>query len=309
MNILVSANDEYIKPLIVMLCSLFEQEKTKINIYLLYSDVSRQNLAKLTAFICRKGGKFIPVCVKAGIFDDAPVWGYFTKEIYYRILCSELLPQSLERILYLDSDMLICNSIRELYEMDFCGKMLIGVTDQLSVNRKKIHRKKEALGLTEDDIYINSGVILFNLVKMRKEFVLKDFLVDVEKHKDILVFPDQDAINLYFRGDIGVAGWIYNYPAYWSFFFRHIIQFAVRNPSIIHYMGNIKPWNIRYIGRYFNKYYYYLRQFQSKKERGVMLLKPFFSIVELLGYVCRYVFCKNELKIDYLESKRRGEKI
>lgn len=295
MNILVSANDNYIRPLKIMLYSLFEKEKTGIKIYFLYSDVSRENMRTLDILIRQNGGKFIPVCVENGIFDDAPVWGYFTKEIYYRVLCSELLPQSLERVLYLDSDILIRNSIQELYEMDFCGKMLIGIPDQLSVNKKKIRGKKEMLGLTEKDIYINSGVILFNLDKMRKEFVLKDFLADVEKHKDILVCPDQDEINRYFRGDIGVTGWTYNYPAYWSFFIRHRIHFAVRNPSIVHYMGNLKPWDIRYIGRYFFEYYHYFRKFQSRREKWVILLKPFFSIAELIKNIWGRVFDKREL--------------
>ena len=49
--------------------------------------------------------------------------------MYYRILCSELLPQTLERVLYLDPDILIRGSIRNIYTMDFNGKTIMGVPD------------------------------------------------------------------------------------------------------------------------------------------------------------------------------------
>lgn len=299
MNILVSANDRYIKPLKIMLCSLFKHEKAEINIYLLYSEVSRKNLAGLSVFICQNGGRFIPIRVKDGIFDHAPVVGYLTKEMYYRVLGSELLPQSLERVLYLDSDIIICNSIKQLYDMDFCGKMLIGVLDMENyIDNNKISRRKRRLGLTEDDVYINSGVLLFNLNKMRKEFILKEFLVDVEKNREILEYPDQDEINRYFRGDIGTTDIIYNYPSCWSLFCGYRRYFSVKHLAVIHYMGNSKPWEMNYIGRFFLEYYRYLRQFQSKKEKKIMLLKPFFSIVELLVHICRCVFRKKKLEID-----------
>ncbi len=304
MNILVSANDYYIRPLQIMLCSLFEIEKTGINIYFLYSDVSRKNRKALDNLIRQKGGTFIPVCVQNGIFDDAPVWGYFTKEIYYRVLCSELLPQSLDRILYLDSDIIIRNSIKQLYEMDFCGKMLIGVTDmEVYIDKKKIRRRKQKLGLTEDDVYINSGVLLFNLEKMRKEFSLEDFLIDIAKNVEILKYPDQDEINRYFRGNIGVTDIIYNYPPFWSFFFRYNKRyFSAKRLAVIHYMGSSKPWEMNYASRFFFEYYYYLRQFQSKKEKWVMLLKPFFLGIELIKCIWRRIFDRRNQRVKTRED-------
>ncbi len=284
MNILVTLDDNYIRPLFLMLESLFCHEKTSLDIYLLYSNVSKENRRRLHTYIRKQGSRFIPIFVEDDVFRDAPVFRYFTKEMYYRLLCSRLLPETEERVLYLDPDILIRGELKPFYEMDFQGKQLIGVEDY-AINHM-LHEKKEAIGFTKEECYINSGVLLFNLKKMREAFVLENFIAVLENYKDVISYPDQDLINLYFKEDRLVGERIYNYNTgygsiggmlAWALGFKR----EKREPVIIHYMGRSKPWQVDYYGKYYFEYYHYLKKHLSWKGKVLFFFKPCYVVAKL----------------------------
>jgi lipopolysaccharide biosynthesis glycosyltransferase len=292
MNILVAANDNYIRPLFVMLESLFENEKEPMNIYLFYSDVSDDNLKHLEVFIKKHKNRFSPVFIKESAFDNAPTLQYISKESYYRILCSELLPETEDRVLYLDADILIRGSIRPLYNMDFSGKSLIAVSDY-GVNHILTDKKKK-LGFKANETYINSGVILFNLEKMRQKFDLDDFLSLLVKYKDLLTYYDQDMINLYFKGDIKFAEEIYNYRTVYGGT-RKMLRYLFgkqkeKSPVIVHYMCSIKPWMLDYYWKYFFEYFSYLKKYLTRKEKLMFALKPFYVLKTGFGVLKKTIY-------------------
>ncbi len=283
MNILVTLNDNYIKPLFIMLESLFYHEKKTMNIYMFYSDVSKENRRRLDTYIQKQGSCFIPIYVENNVFGEAPVFRYFTKEMYYRLLCSELLPEKEERVLYLDPDILIRGPVFPLYEMDFSGKTIIGMEDY-AINHMLVD-KKEAIGFTKEDSYINSGVLLFNLKKMRENFILKDFICILEQYSSVVSFPDQDVINVYFKNDIKLGERIYNYnTGYGSVggMLMHILgKKDVKDPVIVHYMGKSKPWQVDYYGKYFFEYFSYLKKHLNWKGKILFAFKPCYVGVKM----------------------------
>lgn len=284
MNILVTLDDNYIRPLFIMLESLFCHEKSKMDIYLLYSNVSEGNRRRLHTYIKKQGSRFIPIYVKDDVFQNAPVFRYFTKEMYYRLLCSSLLPKTEERVLYLDPDILIRGELKPFYEMDFQGRQLIGMEDY-AINHM-LTEKKEAIGFQKEECYINSGVLLFNLKKMREAFVLEDFIAILAEYKDVVSYPDQDLINLYFKEDRLVGERIYNYnTGYGSM--GGMLAWALglkrekKEPVIIHYMGSSKPWQVDYYGKYFFEYYHYLKKHLSLKGKVLFFFKPCYVAAKL----------------------------
>lgn len=272
MNILVASSNQYVKALRIMLASLFQHETEHLNIYLIYSSVTEKNRALLRSFIEEQGGCFFPVRISGEMFQDASLPFHFAKEVYYRIWCSELLPDTVERVLYLDSDIIIRKSIKPLYEMDFQGKSLIGMRDAFGEYFREEHWNRLAgLGLSKEDTYINSGVLLFNLVKMRQTFVATEFLCQMEKLRSILRYADQDMINVFFKGKIGFADLTYNYPSV-LFNASDMLRWWLggwkkESPCVVHYMGKIKPWQTNYIGKYYFEYRKYYKEIQSPGER------------------------------------------
>lgn len=293
MNILVTLNDNYIRPLFIMLESLFSHEKTPMNIYMFYSDVSKENRRRLDRYIKSQGSCFIPVYVEEDVFQNAPVFRYFTKEMYYRLLCSRLIPGTEERVLYLDPDILIRGEISPLYEMDFSGKQVIAIEDYAV--KHMLTDKKEAIGFTKEDTYVNSGVLLFNLKKMREDFVLDDFIRILEQYSEVVSFPDQDIINLYFKEDIKLAERIYNYnTGYGSMggMLMYILGWKreEQEPVIVHYMGKSKPWQVDYYGKYFFEYYKYLKKYLNWKGKILFAFKPCYVIAKMAKAMYRKYF-------------------
>lgn len=291
MNILVTPNEQYIRPLFVMLDSLFAHNAETIDLYMFYSNVSEKSLELLHDYFQGCNGEFYPIFVaEEAAFQDK----YYPPEVYYRILCSTLLPKTLDRVLYLDVDILIRGRLDQLYKMKFNGKSIIGVLDYPMNYTTEWDSYKRDVGLPEWGV-INSGVLLFNLEKMRREFLLSDFIELLWKKKEKIRFADQDMINLYFCNDILLVNRIYDYvSAYrsWREKVYWVLGIGKRmekvEPVVLHYPGG-KPWKIQYTGKYFGEYYRYLKKRLSWTERICFMVRPYYICKSILMTIKRRI--------------------
>ena len=102
-----------------MLKSLFLHNLgERLTIYLMHSNLDEQELEDLQQFIQNDGSQLEVIRINDDYFEEAPTLLHYTKAMYYRLLAFEFLPKELDRILYLDPDILVINPIRELYEID-----------------------------------------------------------------------------------------------------------------------------------------------------------------------------------------------
>ena len=182
MNIAVTINDKYFYPLYIMLNTLFAQHRgVAVQVFLIHSRVSKRN-RKILAGLCKKnGGKLIEVFVSEDEFSDAPTFSYFSKEMYYRILAAKLLPEDVDRVLYLDPDLIVTDSLLEFYNMPLDNCFFAGARDRLQDVVTNPYWK--VLGFTGKNNYINSGVLLCNLALLRKEQNIQD-IFDMLKGKN-----------------------------------------------------------------------------------------------------------------------------
>ncbi len=123
----------------------------------------------------------------------------------FRLFIPEVL--DLDKVIYLDSDILVNLDIKNFWDIDFEEKSLVGIReipgssfiDKLNAMRKKLID-------CDDDTYINSGVLMMNLRKIRERGSLFELVVDwMLKNRELLLAPDQDALNSLFHGDIKFA--------------------------------------------------------------------------------------------------------
>ena len=183
MNIVVSSNENYIKPLEVMLLSLFKYNRG-CNIFLLYSDITCKSLNKLENIIQLNKGTFNPILVNKNLFEKSPDIGRISKEAYYRLLVTELLPQNVNRALYLDTDILIRGNLQDLYNMNLDGNLIATVIDKMCDNENEVHL--ERIRLYRPYHYVNSGVLLFDLSGLRENINVNDiFKIITEKKFNI----------------------------------------------------------------------------------------------------------------------------
>lgn len=293
MNILVTVDSNYVRPLKVMLTSFFRFHDKENKIYLLYSNVNEIELGELRQLIERNGSCFYPVRVEESILSGVPVIRYFTKEMYYRLLSGIIFTKE-KRMLYLDPDILIRGSLLPLYETPLEGNVMAGIVD-IAVNTI-LSDHKTKLGFGQEEQYINSGVLLFDLDEMRKCSILEDIKRVVEEKGDLLEYPDQDIINLLFREKIKVVERKYNYnTGYGSAadMFRYMAGGFLKEkkyPVIVHFMGPIKPWHLAYYGKFGVEYRRYLKKNPdlSMNVKGEWIIR-YFAIGR---YLLKVILCK-----------------
>jgi lipopolysaccharide biosynthesis glycosyltransferase len=264
MNILVTLNSNYLNPLKVMLKSLFiNNPKEEFNIYIMHSSLTDEELQQIKGLVEREGHKLYIISMKGEFFKDAPVVMHYSKEMYYRLLASKFLPPEVDKILYLDPDILIINSIRELYDTELEDYLFAAAYhDRVSV--KSINRLR--LRSYDIEAYYNSGVLLFNLKLQREVINEKEIFDFVEKNKNTLILPDQDILNaLYSKSIKPVDEILFNYdPRFYGYYKivsngKHDMDYVIYNTSIIHFCGKQKPWKKHYSGKFHSLYKHYER--------------------------------------------------
>ena len=124
MNLLLTLDENYLPPCKVMLCSFFASNPNEadVTVYLLHSAIPGDKLEELANFCSLFGAKLRPITVDTALFENAPTSKRYPKEMYYRLLSPLILPKELERVLYLDPDMLIINPLRPLWELNLYRK-------------------------------------------------------------------------------------------------------------------------------------------------------------------------------------------
>lgn len=146
---------------------------------------------------------------------------------------------NLKKIIYLDCDTLILGDIKKLWEYDI-NNFYCGVIKDIKETRNVIDNLYYKSMNIKNEKYFNSGVILFNITKIKKDFNIieeaKDFF---ERHKNVL-FPDQDFLNFLFQDNMFFLDKKFN------FIFKdieNVKKHMLKEIVIVHFAGNIKPWN------------------------------------------------------------------
>lgn len=228
-----------------MLFSLHNYAKEPITVWLINHSLSDTKIRKLRTFLRKKCGmELVVVPIGPSFFDGMPLVSEdkFSIEIYYRILIPWLLPENVDRALWLDSDIIICGDISSFYHLDLNGYCIAACEDGRYLKRADRGKDNARLGLDTDHRYFNSGVLLMNLDLIRKRYRQEDVCVLSEELKDRLELPDQDILNYCYQNSVKYAdSRLFNCEA-------HRIPLLTNeeksNIRILHYYGTDKPWDI-----------------------------------------------------------------
>lgn len=276
MNLLLTLDENYLLPCKVMLDSFFAsnpQEKD-VTVYLLHSAIPGGKLSELDTFCADFGARLIPIAVEPTLFENAPTSKRYPKEMYYRLLSPLILSRQVERVLYLDPDMLIINPLRPLWEQNLGGNVFAaashtGLTEMANeINQRRLDTEHE---------YFNSGVMLIDLKAARSLVTAEDVFRCVSEHEKELILPDQDVFNmLYGKQTLPVEDVLWNYDVrnYAKYLIRssgsHDLNWVMDNTAVLHFCGKNKPWHADYKNPFGMLYLHYqnltLRKLGQKPE-------------------------------------------
>jgi lipopolysaccharide biosynthesis glycosyltransferase len=199
------------------------------------------------------------------------------KKYISRIALSKLLIPVLlthcNKILYLDTDMLVVDSIKDLWSIK--SDKPVAVVPDLKLSMSK---RNARINFTENDKYFNSGLILFNIEKLKRSYNIMHIQAIYEDKNIRCRFIDQDQLNIYFKNNAHFIDISYNFFARFPFpsnersidiydlFYNneaqiqlghhisiHAIKKVIAHPKIIHFVTQRKPWNA-IDGFYYNEW-------------------------------------------------------
>jgi len=158
---------------------------------------------------------------------------HFSVEMYYRLFIENIFPQY-DKVIYLDCDIVVLGDISKLYNIDLEGNWLAGVTCHI-VKEHEVFSKYVKASTGIDPInYINSGILLMNMKKLREVNLAEQFMYVLSTYNVDVIDPDQAYINFLCRGHIKYL------PNGWN---KEAIDTPLQGDlNIVHYALYKKPW-------------------------------------------------------------------
>lgn len=159
----------------------------------------------------------------------------------------DILPDEVDKLLYLDVDIIVNKSVEELFLLDFGQNVICACKDGQEApfrdNRDLIFREQISLGFT----YFCSGVLLMDMKALRKKYCFQDYINLAEKLNFQMVAPDQDILNYMHWKETKIID-ANRYNLFAKAAYNHDIHYdeVKQAVTIIHFAGQ-KPWAGEYV--------------------------------------------------------------
>lgn len=239
--IFFSIDDSYAPFLSVALKSAIDNSKSENNYraIIMYESLSQDNRERLGS-LATNNFKIDFVEMNEGLetitdrLSNRIRSEYFTLTIYFRLFIASMFPEY-DKAIYIDSDIVLEEDIAELFSIDI-GDNFIGACRDASIDGIEPFQSyvEQVVGVDRND-YVNSGVLLMNLKKLRDADFDKHFLSLLNTYHFDSVAPDQDYLNAICKGSI------YYLSPKWNAM-PNEQKPKIEGAKLIHYNLFSKPW-------------------------------------------------------------------
>ena len=266
-DILYCINHSYTGLLMTNLYSLKRSSGLgRLDVHVIHRDLDETDMRRIRAL--EDGNTSISfIRFDAGLLKGSPTTSRYPLEIYFRLFAPILLEKNIDRILYLDVDIICINSLVELYNTDIEDYYFAGCTHTKRM-LTRINAIRLGMGSDSKACYINTGVMLMNFSRLRSEWDPERIFAFIRDRGQTFVLPDQDIIMALYGSRIRLLDTLrYNLSDRIlrlnniSMDSRRMSLDDVRRQTcLIHYCGRSKPWKEHYMGRLGVFYYETKRQ-------------------------------------------------
>lgn len=246
-------DEKYLLPAFVVMHSILKNSNRQYQFYIITADDIMKQVKEYVALLKKEYNNFnVDVkLINGELFKDIKIYNkYLSISTYFRLLISNLITEY-EKCIYLDCDVLINGDLAEFFDFDLEDDYIAGVKDCHIIQdtpREREHEK--VLGIPSRDKYINAGVLLLNLKKVRKDNLVHKFFAQMSKEN---WYEDQDVLNICCYPYIKTLPLKYNL---FHFYCGNNIKllynldykkqdFDFKEPLVIHMGGIWKPWAFR----------------------------------------------------------------
>lgn len=237
-------NQKYTRYAYVMLKSLFmNHEKNEVSVYLFHSEILDSSKEELLDLAKQYENEMVFFHITDEMFpSELPNNTQWSKETYFRLFLGDLMPLNVDRVLYLDVDIIVNGSLKELFDFDMENKTVWACEDVSNIpfnDGRDITFKDQ---LDRGYRYFCAGVTLFDLNILRENYRFNKYFELARSLDFKLVAFDQDLLNLMHCDEVG-----YLEASKWELFaklaYNHDVHYeeVKQAVNIIHFAGE-KPW-------------------------------------------------------------------
>lgn len=270
-TLVAAADDNFSMPLAVMVRSVLDTlgQDRKLNLYILDGGISAANRKRL-----QDSWQDARLTVAWCVPDLAPlrtlkVSGHINAVAYARLLIPDLLPDSVDKAIYLDGDLVVEHDLGAMWDLDVAPYELLAVQDMTLpyvdssvalpnymdcapyLTAARALSNPERHGIPATAKYLNSGVLVLNLQRWREQHTARRILDYLRDHKGEVIWHDQDGLNVVLSKTWAAMDerWnqiphIFRYPNWYaSPFGEQTFERVQRAPWIIHFSTRTKPWH------------------------------------------------------------------
>lgn len=314
MHLAFSSDNNYIPYLKTAVLSVFRNNKTEVNIHILSNGIKDNNKRELENLSENQ----LQRCFFYDLSNIRERLGNLKVETislsaYSRLFIADILPDNIDKVIYMDCDSLILNSFQELMNLDIDNYLLAGVEDVVDFSFKT------RLDIPEKAKYINSGMLLMNLKKFRDESATTRIKEFIHNFKGEIPHHDQGTINALFYEQILILHpkyncmtpffylnskklkKLYNMSEYYSD--KELLE-ATKSPVFVHFTPFFitRPWVKNCEHPLTSKYLHYY-----SKVNGLELLedkrKSKFKVLSFLYKLLPFVLFSKIIRVGYALKK------
>ncbi|XEO94099.1 glycosyltransferase [Latilactobacillus sakei] len=282
-NVMFAADNNYADQLLIAIKSILAHipAETTVHFLILDNELTPQTKC-LVRQITKQSHQVDFIKINQQLLKNCPESNHINKTAYYRILAPQiLLRKGINRVLYLDVDILVQTDITPLYESHLGTNIVGAIIDPgqaLALPRLGVSPEKSG------NIYFNSGVMLIDTFRWEENQISELTLRFINQHPERIIFHDQDALNAILAGKVQLLHPAWNVQNSLIFrkhqpinaTYKKLFDEAIAQPKIVHFTTHNKPWNTL-------KEHPFLAQYQAYSQQLGALKKDSINIVSAVN--------------------------
>ena len=249
MNIVLASDTNYVQHCCATMTSILYNNED-VHFFLFTEGLSPENEALLHTQVSKYGGQLSICKIDSDIVRHFPMpktqSSHISIATYYRLFVELVLPKDIDRVIYMDCDIIVKGSIEDLYSMEIGDAALAAVyqNNEWALGNGSFER----LNIPQEYGYFNAGVLLINLKYWREHDVTERLFSFIREHYDQIRAHDQDTLNAVLYNEVLGISNKWNYlPIFLmseEFSFPKTVNYSIPiDPIVIHFVYSPKPWD------------------------------------------------------------------
>lgn len=254
-KIVFASDNNFVKPLAVSIASVLlnSNKSDSFEFFVLTSDITNENKEKIAKLKKIKDFEITYLSIDEKDFEICPLCKHFKLPTYFRLKLPSLLNE--DKVLYLDCDILVLKSLKELFIINIDNYYCAAVED-ITKETQSTRAQMEILDVKD---YFNAGILLLNLKKMREGSIEPKCFDYIENNSDKIKNVDQSVLNVVFKNNVLFVENLWNFQYNSSVldiksrFYKNLSKIR-----ILHFACEKKPWDFNNLHPATLLWYHYL---------------------------------------------------